>query len=253
MAAITDAINQGGVDQRRIQQEATTLAEKYGGQLPDSIGKRLDKEWEDVSARQMHALRQGILDNKDNLIPAYFIFNYDDVLGMDFLDTYLRDYPYKQNALLKSTFHKLEGAKRKAAGAAFTDFALADMQGVSRKLSDYAGKGHYVLVDFWASWCGPCRQEMPLVKSLYEKYHPKGFEIVGVSFDTNKEDWTKAVEQMGMTWPQLSDLKAWKSEAAQLYDIRAIPATLLIGPDGKIVASGLRGAQLQKKLEEIYE
>ena len=253
MAAITDAINQGGVDQRRIQQEATTLAEKYGGQLPDSIGKRLDKEWEDVSARQMHALRQGILDNKDNLIPAYFIFNYDDVLGMDFLDTYLRDYPYKHNALLKSTFHKLEGAKRKAAGAAFTDFALADMQGVSRKLSDYAGKGHYVLVDFWASWCGPCRQEMPLVKSLYEKYHPKGFEIVGVSFDTNKEDWIKAVEQMGMTWPQLSDLKAWKSEAAQLYDVRAIPATLLIGPDGKIVASGLRGAQLQKKLEEIYE
>ena len=253
MAAITDAINQGGVDQRRIQQEAMTLAEKYGGQLPDSIGKRLDKEWEDVSARQMHALRQGILDNKNNLIPAYFIFNYDDVLGMDFLDAYLRDYPFRKNALLASTFHKIEGAKRKAEGATFTDFALADMQGASRKLSDYAGKGHYVLVDFWASWCGPCRAEMPLVKSLYEKYHPNGFEIVGVSFDTNKDDWAKAVEQLGITWPQLSDLKAWKSEAAQLYDIRAIPATLLIGPDGKIVASGLRGVQLQKVLEEIYE
>ena len=253
MVAITDAINQGGVEQRRIQQEATELAEKYNGQLPDSIGKRLDKEWADVSERQMKALRQGILDNKDNLIPAYFIFNYDNVLGTDFLDAYLRDYPYKDNALLASTIRKVEGAKRKAAGAAFSDFTLPDMQGAEHKLSDYAGKGNYVLVDFWASWCGPCRSEMPLVKSLYEKYHPKGFEIVGVSLDANKDDWAKAVEQLGMSWPQLSDLKAWKSPAAQLYDVRAIPATLLIGPDGKIVASGLRGKQLQAKLEELYD
>ena len=253
MAAITAAINQGGVDQRRIQQEATELAEKHNGQLPDSVALRLDKEWEEASARQMQALRQGILENKDNLIPVYFILNYDDVLGMDFLDSFLRDYPYKDNPLLASTFRKLEGAKRKSAGAAFTDFALPDMQGVEHKLSDYAGRGNYVLVDFWASWCGPCRAEMPLVKSLYEKYHPKGFEIVGISLDNNKDDWMKAVEQLGIVWPQLSDLKAWKSEAARLYDVRAIPATLLIGPDGKIVASGLRGDALRHKLTEIYK
>ena len=172
---------------------------------------------------------------------------------MDFLDSFLRDYPYRNNPLLASTFRKLEGAKRKSVGATFTDFALPDMQGVEHKLSDYAGRGNYVLVDFWASWCGPCRAEMPLVKSLYEKYHPKGFEIVGISLDNNKDDWMKAVEQLGIAWPQLSDLKAWKSEAARLYDVRAIPATLLIGPDGKIVASGLRGDALRHKLAEIYK
>ena len=253
MQQITKAIEQGGMDQRKIQMQAEELYKKYNNQLPDSIAKRLDAEWEQVSKRQMDALKNGITENKDNLIPAYFIFNYMEVLGIDFIDNFLKDYKYKDDALLVSVFKMLEGEKRKAVGAQFIDFSMADMDGKMHKLSEYVGKGNYVLIDFWASWCGPCRAEMPNVKKAYEQFHPKGFEIVGISLDNNKEAWLGAVKQLGMTWPQLSDLKAWKCEAAQIYYIKAIPATLLFGPDGKVVASNLRAEQLIKKLEEIYK
>lgn len=249
MQAITKTIEEGGRAQRELQMEAA----KYNGQMPDSVAKRLDAEWMAITDRQIKALKDGITNNKDNLIPAYFVFNYMEVLGVDFIDNFLKDYKYKNDPLLANVFKMLEGEKRKAAGAAFTDFELPDMDGKMHKLSDYAGKGNYVLLDFWASWCGPCRQEMPNVKAVYDRFHSKGFEIVGVSLDNNKKAWTDAVAKMQMTWPQLSDLKAWKSSAAQLYYVKSIPATLLIGPDGKIVASNLRGEELIKKIEELYQ
>lgn len=249
MQSITKAIEDGGRAQRELQMKAA----KYNGQIPDSVAKALDAEWMAISDRQMKALKDGIIANKDNLIPVYFIFNYMEVLGTDFIDNFLKDYKYKDDVLLTNVYKMIEGEKRKAQGVAFMDFEQPDMDGNMHKLSEYAGKGNYVLVDFWASWCGPCRKEMPNLKKVYDRFHSKGFEIVGVSLDNNKKSWTDAVENMQMTWPQLSDLKAWKNSAAQLYYIKSIPATLLIGPDGKIVASNLRGQELEKKLEEIFK
>lgn len=249
MQSITKAIEDGGRAQRELQMKAA----KYNGQIPDSVAKALDAEWMAISDRQMKALKDGIIANKDNLIPVYFIFNYMEVLGTDFIDNFLKDYKYKDDVLLTNVYKMIEGEKRKAQGVAFMDFEQPDMDGNMHKLSEYAGNGNYVLVDFWASWCGPCRKEMPNLKKVYDRFHSKGFEIVGVSLDNNKKSWTDAVENMQMTWPQLSDLKAWKNSVAQLYYIKSIPATLLIGPDGKIVASNLRGQELEKKLEEIYK
>lgn len=249
MQAITKAIEDGGRAQRELQMEAS----KYDGELPDSVARRLDAKWEKIVENQMTALKNGITENKDNLIPVYFIFNYMEVLGIDFIDNFLKDYPYKDDALLTNVYKMIEGEKRKSKGATFIDFELPDTNGKIHKLSEYAGKGNYVLVDFWASWCGPCRMEMPNVKKVYDRFHEKGFEIVGVSLDNDKKAWTDAINKMQMTWPQLSDLKAWKCSAAQLYYIKSIPATLLIGPDGKIVASNLRGEELIKKIEELYQ
>ncbi len=135
-------------------------------------------------------------------------------------------------------------------GMMYKDLTMDDLNGTQVKLSQWAGKGQYVLVDFWASWCGPCRQEMPNVVEAYKRYHDKGLEIIGVSFDSNKLQWSAAVEKLGMTWPQMSDLKGWKSAAAAAYGIRSIPANILLDPQGKIIAVDLRGEKLQSVLAE---
>lgn len=133
-------------------------------------------------------------------------------------------------------------------GKQFIDLEAADENGESHALSEYAGKGKWVLLDFWASWCGPCRAEMPNVKTAYRKYHDKGFEIVGFSFDEKKKAWLKAINDMNLTWIHLSDLKGWGSIAAEIYEIEGIPDNLLIDPKGKIVAHDLRGEELQQAL-----
>jgi peroxiredoxin len=140
-----------------------------------------------------------------------------------------------------------------AKGKPFIDFALATPEGKEIKLSDFAGKNKLVLVDFWASWCGPCRQEMPTLVEAYKKYHKKGLEIVGVSFDDNAERWKGAIDQLNITWPQMSDLKGWKCEAGQLYGVRSIPHTVLINAEGIIIEKNLRGEELLEKLEEILK
>jgi len=128
---------------------------------------------------------------------------------------------------------------------------LPSPEGKEIALSSLRGK--VVLIDFWASWCGPCRKEMPNVVKAYNKYKDKGFEIYGVSLDQDKDRWVEAIKKDGITWPQVSDLKYWQSEVVPLYSIQGIPYTVLLDKEGKIIAKGLRGAELDKKLEEILK
>ncbi|MGN6416240.1 MAG: thioredoxin-like domain-containing protein [Pseudobacter sp.] len=129
-------------------------------------------------------------------------------------------------------------------------FEQEDINRQSLKLSSLKGK--YVLLDFWASWCGPCRAENPNVLKAYNKFKDRRFEILAVSLDNNKERWLSAINQDGMPWIHVSDLKGWKNEVAVQYDIRSIPQNLLIGPDGVIIAKNLRGETLEEKLNEIF-
>lgn len=113
-------------------------------------------------------------------------------------------------------------------------------------------KGKVVLIDFWASWCGPCRKEMPTVVKVYKRFKDKGFEIYGVSLDREKDRWVEAIQKDGITWPQVSDLMQWQSEVVKKYNIQSIPYTVLLDREGKIIAKSLRGEQLEKKLEEVF-
>lgn len=131
------------------------------------------------------------------------------------------------------------------------EIALPNPKGDTMKLSSLKGK--YVLIDFWASWCGPCRRENPNVVAAYKKYHDKGFEIYSVSLDDNKQKWVQAIQQDGLIWNNhVSELKKWNSQVAQEYGINAIPHSILINPEGKIIAENLRGASLLQKLASIY-
>ncbi|MFO0322213.1 MAG: redoxin domain-containing protein [Bacteroidota bacterium] len=114
-------------------------------------------------------------------------------------------------------------------------------------------RGKVVLIDFWASWCGPCRKELPNVKRCYEKYKSKGFEILGVSLDKNRDEWLQAITKEKLTWPQVSDLKFWQSEACQIYAVQSIPYTVLVDEKGIILATDLRGADLDNKLAEVLK
>lgn len=137
-----------------------------------------------------------------------------------------------------------------AVGQPAPEISLPNPAGEIVKLSSM--RGQYVLVDFWAKWCGPCRQENPNVVRAYQKYKDKGFTVYGVSLDRNRADWLQAIEQDNLTWTHVSDLKYWQSEAAKTYNITGIPFSLLLDPNGVIIAKNLRGAALHQKLEEIF-
>lgn len=147
----------------------------------------------------------------------------------------------------------LETAKRTNIGRTAPAFTQDDVNGKPVSLSDFHGR--YILIDFWASWCRPCRAENPNVVKAYAKYKGKGFEILGISLDKEEQNkaWIKAIKDDNLTWTQVSDLKGWENEAAGLYGVRAIPTNVLVDPNGVIIAKNLRGTMLDEKLAELFK
>ena len=192
--------------------------------------------------------------NKD-VVSAFIIMNNSYSLNVNQLDSVVSafDSSINNSYYVKHLQDRVKTLKRVAVGQHFVDFTLNDPDGNPVSLSSVVEKNKYTLVDFWASWCMPCRGENPNVVAAYKKYHDKGFTVFGVSLDKDHDKWVEAIKKDGLTWTHVSDLKYWGSEAAKLYGVQSIPHNVLIDSNGIIVDKNLRGQKLQDKLAELFK
>jgi len=228
--------------QQEAQRKASTIVQNYQ--------KLFDEQYEKRSTTAINYL----LANKYDLAVLFFVdmFSRDkyQALHTEVIKALYEKYP-KQPIVAER--YKVENSPTTATtvGAMAPDLAVENPDGKVLKLSDLRGK--VVLLDFWAAWCRPCRQENPNVVKVYNKYHEKGFEIYSVSLDRDKASWVKAIEADGLIWPNhVCDFGYWQSKAAKTYGVSAIPSTFLIGKDGRIIAKNLRGAALENALKELF-
>ena len=227
-------------------------ATSFGGvQVDPSRQFQLQSIYNNMVQEKLTFLRSFIDNNTASISSLAAIEGLDPMTDSEYfvkLDKELYDL-YPNSMYVKNLHLRAAQMAKLAIGAEAPQILLANPQGEVVSLSSLRGKT--VLIDFWASWCKPCRLENPHVVRLYNEYRDLGFEVYGVSLDKNKQAWVNAIQQDGLEWIHVSDLQFWNSAAAKLYNVNSIPQTFLIDEDGKIIAKNLRSAELGKKLKEI--
>jgi thiol-disulfide isomerase/thioredoxin len=243
-------------DMKALEDEYAEIVESaQNPELTEAQREEIKKQVGNFEEKYYQTIKNSITDNAGNDFGLYNLCNYYNIYSPEELAVVLESYiaAFPTNARLLSIKKINDVTLETSVGKQFKDFEMADVDGNMHKLSEYISANKVTLVDFWASWCGPCRAEMPAVKAAYEAYKDKGFGIVGVSLDSNKEAWTAAIKNLGMEWAHISDLKGWNCAGAKLYGVNSIPATVLVAQDGTILARDIRGNAIQEKLSELLK
>ena len=262
-----EAVIESDGENAAIYKDYEALCKKWDGQINPYWDIVREKKGSEEEIAKAQAEIDKLSDQRDgeiyqfvkNHVPSgisdmlmvYGWNTYTDAQKKELMDLFAEKGPDMPN--YKNLVAQQKAEESTGIGAQYTDIVMQTPEGKTIKVSDYVSKNKYTLIDFWASWCGPCLKEMPNVVNAYNKFHDKGLEIVGVSLDNKKEAWVAAIKKQNMPWPHMSDLKGWESAGAAAYNVRAIPANVLISQDGKIVAKDLREEALQEKLAELLK
>jgi len=236
------------IDSLNEQYRTVVNTAKQDSLLPLIISAIVNAE----NARK-NEIASSIRKNPASLAWLFFMDKFDisaDYEVMDILDRGLYS-AYPRNVYVGQLHKQVAEERRLGIGQEAPEITLSNPEGKMVSLSSL--RGNIVLIDFWASWCGPCRKENPNVVRLYGKYHSRGFEVFSVSLDKTREAWIKAIADDHLTWTHVSDLGYWKSAPALLYGVTSIPFTLLLDRNGKIIAKKLRGENLEQKLAELLK
>ena len=228
--------------------ESAKLGEKVKS---DSLMKLANDAFAKIDQEQKDYIKL----NPASFVSPYLLSQVYYDMEADVLEGFLSGLDPKLDSvpILVSLKERVLKLKTIAVGQIAPDFTMNDTAGNPVKLSDIYSKNSYTLIDFWASWCGPCRRENPNVVATFNSYKSKGFGVFGVSLDSNKDKWLKAISDDQLTWPHVSDLKYWKNEAAALYAINSIPSNLLVDKTGKIIGRNLREEKLREKMAELLK
>lgn len=231
------------------------LAAKINQEKDQNLRNALMKDFTDLKQLVINSAGDFIQKKSSSSVSPFVLYAISPLMegGAPQLEPYYA--LFKGNALkgpyAAAIGKAIDDSKLGAVGSMAIEFTQKDVNGKPVSLSSFKGK--YVLLDFWASWCGPCRQENPNIVRAYNRYKTKNFTVLGISLDQEKSRWLDAIKADGLTWTQVSDLKYWNNSVAQLYKIQTIPANMLIDPTGRIVGKNLRGVELDEMLKSIFK